>query len=218
MSTTTEIQNYSGRLWQVTAAQPTDSLADIVGSLSGTPLLLWNSEQAVKPPVPAQRQVGRKAWTVFSRDETDLAQRVTALEASVAVLNADALLYGRAFLRNSASEILLFALKRQPRPPHTTDYFTSLATNGSAELSTMVASLNQTLVAPTTEAGLAGMLDSVIERRNGTIHYANRQMLETNALGPARDLLSRHPQLRLACPQEVLVIDNYDTFQTAFGF
>jgi hypothetical protein len=65
---------------------------------------------------------------------------------------------------------------------------------------------------------LAGILDSVIERRNGTIHYANRQGLETSALAPARDLLLRHPQLRLACREEALVIDNYDVFQTAFGF
>jgi hypothetical protein len=140
---------------------------------------------------------------------------VASLQAAI---SADAMLYGRAFLRNAASEILLFALGRQPRPPHTTDYFSSLATNGSAELTAVVAGLNQVLVAPTTAPGLAGLLDSVIERRNGTIHYANRQGLETNALVPARDLLLRHPQLRMACQQEVLVIDNYDVFQAAFGF
>ena len=222
MSTTTEVHNHSGRLSQIATAQPTDSLAELIGSVPGTPLLLWNSEQAVPPPVSAQRQVGRKPWTVFSRDETDLARRVTALEGSVAdlkaVIDADAILYGRAFLRNAASEILLFALARQPRPPHATDYFTSLAATGSPALSAVVASLNQTFVAPTTDAGLAGILDGVIQRRNGTMGYANRQILETNALGPARDLLLRHPQLRSGCPQEALVIDNYHTFRTAFGF
>ncbi|KAI9095780.1 hypothetical protein DFS34DRAFT_162347 [Phlyctochytrium arcticum] len=190
---TTELQNYSGRLVQVVTAQPIDSLADTVGSVSGTPLLL-----------------------------SELAQRVTLLEGSLvtlqATIDAHAMLFGRTFLRNAASEILLFALGRQPRPPHSTNYFTVLASEGSTQLSSVVTSLNQTLVAPTTEAGLAGILDDVSERRNGTIHYSNRQDLETSALLPARDLLSRHTQLRVACPREVLVVDNYEIFRSAFGF
>ncbi|KAJ3028456.1 hypothetical protein HDV00_010379 [Rhizophlyctis rosea] len=219
---TTEVQNFSSRLVQVVTAHPTDSLADTLESFSGTPLLLCNTEQAV----------GRKPWTVFTRDDTELAQRVTLLEGSLAAVqenvanlqttvDADAMLYGRAFLRNGASEILLFALGRQPRPPYSTNYFATLANDGSAELSAVVATLNQILVAPTTETGLAGILDDVIERRNGfygTIHYSNRQDLETNALVPARNLLTRHTQLRTSCPREFLVVDNYETFQSAFNF
>jgi len=154
--------------------------------------------------------------------DTALAQRITALEKTVtslqAVVNADAMLYGPAFLRNAASEILLFAVERVTLSTHETYYFRVLAADRSAELSAVVRSLNKGLVAPTTEVGLARILDDLIEGRVRSVHHTDRHSLEIDALLPARDLLLRHPQLRAACPREVWVLDNYEAFQSAFGF
>src|SRR5690242_7656951 len=47
-----------------------------------------------------------------------------------------------------------------------------------------------------TEAQLATTFDSVMQRRNGTVHFANGQSLELDALLPARSLLARQPTLR----------------------
>lgn len=72
---------------------------------------------------PGSRWVGDANWQIFTVDESDLAQEVKELEATVAmmkeVLKGDAGFLGGLLLRNTASEVLMFAIGEQPQPGST---------------------------------------------------------------------------------------------------
>ncbi len=135
-------------------------------------------------------------------------------------IEEDAKIFGREFLQNTATQILLFAIREQPKPSSTATYFRSRKTT-CPELTTFVTAANAAnpdAVVSYTETGLASTFDKIITRRNSTLHYSDRHSLESKAVTVARELLARHPVLRATCAQETFVIDFYEKILSAFGF
>ncbi|KAI9089859.1 hypothetical protein DFS34DRAFT_597858 [Phlyctochytrium arcticum] len=150
----------------------------------------------------------KTGWTATLKDKTDLAIRLSNLEAETAslrndidtikeTLEGDAMIFRPPFFMNTASQTLQFALKNQlmnPPPAY-----------------------NKSVPFPIEDSKIAVLFDQVIERRNKTIHPASRKDLEEQSVTVARDFLDRCPQLRTVCQQETIVIDSLEQIMTAFG-
>lgn len=156
-------------------------------------------------------------------DETALRAKLERLTDSVQALekdlkdldknfSADGEIFGQPFIRDAASEILLFAHRANCTKQR------RRSVSLSSELTQFTRNLNCGGDAPVSEQEIAAMFVDIIQRSAGSSQTGSVTSLEADAVEPARALLKRHPGLRAKCPDEVLIIDNYEKIRAAFGF
>lgn len=236
------ITHLVARTQSIITGAPADSLPDLLKSLSEqTPLVLYSDERTLSLPLDDGHRLGTKAVTAIYHDDSQLAKQMTKMQMElldvkknlVDVTNdladvkttqkADALIFGVPFLMNTAAQILLMAYGSQPKltssgdPLPSATYFSNFSKQKDPQsLKDVLTAVNSTATFPTTEQALATSFDNIIDRRNGTLHFANRHDLEQNAVTRAKGLLTRHPELRQTCRVESLVIDLFETIMTAY--
>jgi hypothetical protein len=159
--------------------------------------------------------------------ETELAQyvaaqkiendaRFTAMDEQLTRLTQSTETLSVPFVRNAATQILLFCIGNHPNPS-TTHYFRNLPKDPGTPFALALDALNATLPAPTTENYIASTFDAIIDRRNNTLHVRNVQQLKDDLVVPSLALLDSHPNLLLACRQEALVLRACDGLLSAFA-
>jgi hypothetical protein len=224
---TTFVTTLIGRTQSVVAAAPSSHLREFIDDTPGSFVAASGGDRVLLDIVPATTKCGTKPWVVFKRDETDLAQyvatqqiendaRFTAMEEQLTRLTQSTETLSVPFVRNAATQILLFCIGNQPHPnPSTAQYFHNLPKDPGTPFALALDALNATLPAPTTENYIASTFDAIIDRR--TLHVRNVQQLKDDLVVPSLALLDRHPNLLLACRQEALVLRACDGLLSAFG-
>lgn len=181
------------------------------------------SERSYHTSVPAGLSVGCKDWTVSCIDKTTIEQRLTKLEEKfdrelrdvnkkLQDLTEDSILWAELFLRNVAGEALLWAFGDQPNYQGDSRRCETLANKNDSKLAAYAAVLP---LSPD-PAKLGPSLDDVISRRH-TLHFGTTQGLE-EGVQQVVGLLTRHPDLRKQCKNEVMVIDSFADLRSIFRF
>jgi hypothetical protein len=195
-------------------------LSDILSTdeYRGDLVVLFSEERSLRShEVPNELRVGGKSWVVLSEDHAlqDVDTRLADLELQFHRLEQtshdDALTFGRPLIQNLAAQLLLFALGRQPQAAPQGTPFLRLAMDGDARLQDFVQRS-----AGLAETSFARMADTVISRRNATIHFSDYESLKM-AVNELRELARRHPNLRANCKQEFVVFDHLEELAASFG-
>ena len=226
---TTFVTTLIGRTQSVVAASPSSHLKELVDGTPGSFVAASGGDRVLLDTVPATTKCGTKPWVVFKRDETDLAQyvaaqkiendaRFTAMEEQLARLAQSTETLSIPFIRNAATQVLLFCIGNQPHVnPSSVNYFHNLPKNPGTPFALALDALNDTLPAPTTDNYIASTFDAIIERRNNSLHVRNVQQLKDDLVEPSLALINRHPNLLVACRQELLVLRAFEGLLRAFG-
>ncbi|KAI9092397.1 hypothetical protein DFS34DRAFT_596651 [Phlyctochytrium arcticum] len=150
-------------------------------------------------------RLGTKPVTAIHHDDSDISKHLslTTLETELRDFKKELL------------EILLIAQGAQPKlnPPQASYFHKE---KGAQPLKDILVAVNATTTLPRTEHALGTSFDYLIDRGNGTLHFADRHDLETNAVNEAKALLARHPKLRQTCRIESVIVDLFDTIMTAY--
>ncbi len=188
------------------------------------------TEKTFHREVPVGVGVGTQDWSVSCVSNLPIEQKLTRLEEKFDAelqdvrddlrdvknelrgLQQDSVLWATLYLRNVASEALLFAYGDQPNPQGPTHRFQNLANNSDPKLTLYASSL---AFSPDPVA-LGPILDGIINRRNSTVHFRDAQGLR-EGVHNVEGLLARHPDLRKRCQYEVMVIDSFDDLTAAFS-
>ena len=229
----TTISIYTGRA-RAFRVPPGDKLKVVLrDSLDAAEELSYatTGERTYHAEVPVDIPVGRKDWTVSCISNLPVEQALIRLEekldSELTVVNDklrvvtdelrdlrhDSLLWATLYLRNVASEALLFAYGDQPQPEHQghSHRFLNLANNNDNKLATYAS----TLPLNPDPVRLGQRLDGIITRRNSSVHFKDLQGLQ-QGVQEVQGLLARHPNLRKRCQDEVIVIDSFAELQSAF--
>ena len=204
----------------------------------GTEFLQWLLDVATSPKrrrlaasstganadnIPQARMVGQQDWHILFEDESesDLEKRIKKLEQDIVQVESDfdvhAMILGDVYIKNVASEALLFALHEQRKSASLCSRFKVLAQRGDPRMSTLVKSFNDNHVLPVsiTSSSMATTLDRVMDSRELAVHnisLAELLLKVANAL----KLLQCHPSLQGRYSQEYMVLNNYDKIRSAF--
>ena len=112
------------------------------------------------------------------------------------------------FVRNAVCQLILFIEGSQPPEP-----VPSGSRRPPDALDTIYNAINETIP----RHKLPALLDSIIDRRNATIHGDNKNGLVENLLGPAMKLYDSLPNLKKALRYEYLILLNYGQLLEAFN-
>ncbi len=144
----------------------------------------------------SDRAVGLQDCTLVLESDS-LEARMTRLEEKVTDLQADAIVFGEPFVKNVATQALLFAAGQQPRSPAPPRYFTSMKAARDMDLTSFVQELDQPGI---TDDVFASMADSIITDRNNTVHFDSVQALDAE-VSKCISLFTRHMYQSLCTPQ-----------------
>lgn len=123
----------------------------------------------------------------------------------------NAVYLGKPQVVNLASQVLLFAVGQQPRPPCNASYFTNLSKQNDPSLSSFATDLG--IMSASSFAHLA---DGVISHRNNTLQYADWDSLEA-AVDKCLEFVSRHSALRSERRRECVVLDSFHLIRQHFA-
>ncbi len=216
------VKGLKGRLAGLTTGKPTDDLQRSIERLQHSfqqdpmeVLLVASHEQSYFGPAPPGCQLGRREWTVVFDDPAVSEDRISKLERDFTKFKADAskdaVYLGKPAVINLASQVLLFAVGEQPRPASTASYFTNRCNRSDPALMGFVNDLG------IMEArSFANLADGVITRRNQTLHFADWNSVE-DAVTKCVEFVSRHPDLRIECRRECIVLDSFHLIRQHFA-
>ncbi len=160
----------------------------------------------------SDRNIGPQDWTLVLESDS-LEARMARLEEKVTDLQADAVLFGEPFVKNVATQALLFAVGQQPKSPPPPRYCTSVKAGRDKRLTSFVQELDQPGI---TDGVFATMADDIICNRNNTVHFASVQDLDSEIL-KCINLFARHKELERSCRKEYIILNNYSLLKREFG-
>ena len=160
----------------------------------------------------SDRNVGPQDWTLVLESDS-LEARMTRLEEKVTDLQADAIVFGEPFVKNVATQALLFAAGQQPRSPPPPRYFTSMKAARDMRLTSFVQELDQPGI---TDDVFASMADGIMTGRNNIVHFDSVQALDAEVF-KCISLFARHKELERSCTREYIILNNYSLLKRKFG-
>ena len=141
---------------------------------------------------------------------TDLEEKVTDLQADAVVFGA---VFGEPFLKDIATQALLFAAGQQPKSPIPATLFANMKAAHDMRLTSFVQELDQSGM---TDDVFASMADSIITGRNHTVHFDSVQALDAE-VSQCISLFARHRELERSCNKEYIILSNYSLLKRKFG-
>lgn len=182
-------------------------------------LLVASHERSFFGPAPPGCQLGRREWTVVYDDPVVSEDRIGKLEREFkefkAAASKDAVYLGKPEVINLASQVLLFAVGEQARPPSTASYFTNRCNRSDPALLGFVNDWGVMQARPFPRP-FASLADGVITPRNQTLHFADWDSVEV-AVTKCLEFVSRHPDLRNECRRECIVLDSFHLIRQHFA-
>ncbi len=160
----------------------------------------------------SDRNIGPQNWTLVLKSDL-LDARVAKLEKIVTDLQADAVLFGEPYVKNVATQALLFAAGQQPRSPPPPRYFTIMKASRDKQLTSFVQQLDHPGI---TDGVFATMADDILCDCNNTVHFSSVQELDAEVV-KCNSLLGRHKELERSCRKEYIILKNYSLLKREFG-
>ena len=219
----TELSFFSGATRRI-VAKPNTLLHDAIFSnlhtgetfvAATTGCMIINKLSDIKPG----QLVGTVPWNVlYSGDitermdklEHDLRETQNEIIEQRRIYSEDAIVWGKTFIQNTATQLLLFVIGPPSGQPRNSSESTRFRCLDNARFRAFKPDENDRM-------SFANTADRIVTRRNHTLHFVDKDALHAEVVR-AQELLDRYPKLRRACSDESMVLEAYPQLKDAFEF